>query len=158
MAGLLVRASNLAGEIGHIGLTLGGEYFCIPIQQVQEIQNFQSATSIPSSPSWLKGVINLRGDILSVVDINSFLGLPPVQIDRRTKMIVVQGNRYNTAILAEAVLDVLAILPNEIRSPKEITGGLEKAYIQGAYLAQDAIYAILDINRLLESEQMLQFQ
>lgn len=159
MAGLLVRASGLAGEIGHIGMTLGGEFFAIPVVQVQEIQNYESSTPIPRAPSWLKGVINLRGDIISVVDISSFLGLPPVRLDRKTKLIVVEGEKYNTAIMADAVLDVLAILPNEIRDLNEIAGGrLEKTFVRGAYLSKDTLYAIIDIQRLLGSEQMLQFQ
>jgi purine-binding chemotaxis protein CheW len=156
--GLLVRASGLAGEIGHIGMTLGGEFFAIPVVQVQEIQNYEISTPIPRAPSWLKGVINLRGDIVSVVDISSFLGLPPVRLDRKTKLIVVEGERYNTAILADAVLDVLAIMPNELRDLGALTGRVERTFIRGAYLAKENLYAIIDVQRLLASDQMLQYQ
>jgi purine-binding chemotaxis protein CheW len=154
-SGLLIR--DVASDIAHLGMSLGGEFFCVPVLQVQEIQNYQNATSIPGSPGWLRGVMNLRGDILSVVDISSFLGLSPVRIDRKTKLVVVEGERYNTAILVDAVMEVLAILPNEIRPMEEITGGVEKAFIRGAYLSKETLYAVLDMNRLLESEQMLQF-
>lgn len=156
--GLLTKVGAVAGEIGHLGVSLGSEFFCLPVLQVREIQNYERSTPIPGSPSWLKGVLNLRGDILSVVDISSFLGLPAVRVDRKTKMVVVEGERYSTAILVDAVLDVLAILPREIRPMEEITGAIDRTYVRGAYLSKESIYAILNVHRLLDSEQMLQFQ
>lgn len=154
------KAELLSSTAEHRYLTLGlgEEFLCLPIANVLEIGEFESITQIPGTPSWLKGVLNLRGEILSVVDITSFLGLPALQMGRQTRMVVVEGKSYVAAILADAVLEVITIPPKEIQSVEDAGVSLNKTYARGVFVSRDLLYTVLDAERLLACEPMMQFQ
>jgi purine-binding chemotaxis protein CheW len=155
------RTSNVASyksEHRYITIGISNEFLCIPIGQVREIQEVDNITPVPGTPGWLKGVLNLRGDILSVVDISSFLGLSPVKMGRTTRMVVVEGSKFQAAFVADTVLEVLTIPPKEIKSSEEISGAVNKAYARGVYVSRDLLYSILDVEQLLSCDPMMQFQ
>lgn len=154
------KASLALSTLEHRYLTIGlaNEFLCVPISNCREIQEFDVITSVPCTPSWLKGVLNLRGEIISVVDISSFLGFPPLRISPSTRMVVLEGKKFVTAVLADAVLEVLTIPPKEIKSSDEIGGGVNSQYAKGVFVSKDLLYTVLDVERLLGCEPMLQFQ
>src|SRR5690606_36451158 len=129
-----------------------------PLSNVREIGEIEHITPVRGTPSWLKGTINLRGEILSVVDITSFLGFSPVHMGRTTRMVVVEGSDYVTAILTDNVLDVLTIPPKEIQSVDKIGGNINKAYARGVFVSRDLLYTVIDVTRLLACEPMMQYQ
>ena len=157
----MARRTDLAhSTIEHRFLTLGlsNEFLCVPLGNVLEIGEIESVTPVPGTPSWLKGVLNLRGDIVSVVDITSFLGFPPVRLSRATRMIVLEGRDFVVSILADNVLEVITIPPKEIQPIDKIGGSINKAYARGVYVSRDLLYTVLDVDRLLACEPMMQFR
>lgn len=145
-------------EHRYLTLRLSNEFLCLPIGEVYEISEIETVTAIPGTPPWLKGVVNLRGEIISVVDITSFLGLQSVSMTRQTRVIVVGGERYRTSLLADSVLEVLTIPPKEIKGIEEVGGNINRAYAKGVFVSRDLLYTILDVERLLACEPMMQFQ
>jgi len=145
-------------EHRYLTLGLGNEFLCLPIGNVREIQEVEQITPVPSTPSWLKGVLNLRGDIISVVDISQFLGFAPLRMTLSTRLVVVETKKYRTALLADTVLEVLTIPPKEIKTPDEIGGGVSGAYCRGIFVSKDLLYSIIDVDRLLGCDPMMQFQ
>ena len=141
----------------YITVGIGKDILSIPIYNVVEIQEIESITPLPQTPSWLKGVINLRGDILSVVDLTHFLDMPAISITPQTKLIVLSGSVYQTAIIADSVLEVISIKDNEIEQIKDIRGAAVKI-IRGVYATDEDLYSVLDVESFMADHLMTQFQ
>ncbi len=133
-----------------VTMTIAGQLFGIPVLQVQDVLNPQRITRIPLAPPEVAGSLNLRGRIVTVIDLRSCLGLPPVESDLRTRMSIVvdhQGELYS--LLVDQIGEVLS-LPNADFEHNPPT--LEKrwrAIALGIYRLNQNLLVVLDVARLL---------
>lgn len=128
---------------------LGTEDYGIEIRFVTEIIGIQKITVIPEMPDYIKGVINLRGKIIPVMDVRMRFKLEPRAYDERTCVVVVNIHDSAVGLVVDTVSEVADIPESQIESASGLNRGKANAFIQGIGKIGDDIKIILDVNRLL---------
>lgn len=133
---------------------LGQEYYCILITQVKEVIRIPEVTRIPLAPAFVKGAVNLRGAILSVLDIREFFGLGALEKPVEARIIVTDASGYTVGILADAVLGTDNIEEDLIQQPLATLRQELRNYTKGQIQWQDKILILLDLEKVLKSEEI----
>ncbi len=137
-----------------VSFSVGKEEFAIDILKVQEIIRMAQITSIPNAPSFVEGIINLRGRVIPVVSLRERLGLAKRQSDKDTRIIVVELNGKVTGFLVDGVNEVLRIPSGIIEAPPEITSGVNSKYITSIAKLEDRLIILLDLDKVLLVEEL----
>lgn len=151
------------------GRVLGAQYlvfwlnereFAIKAELVQSVERPAQVTPVPNVTSWIMGVMNLRGSIISVVDLKAFLNLEPTSISTRTRFLALQQNEMMISVIVDGVNEMLAISPETIISMKASLATIPQwiaPYASGSVLVNNRIMVLLDVERLLFSDKMQHF-
>lgn len=134
--------------------TLGNEEYAIDILRVQEIRGYDQVTSIANSPAFIKGVINLRGAIVPIVDLRIKFNLPSVTYDPFTVVIILNVLNRIVGIVVDSVSDVLALMPNEIKPAPEFGGSFDTQYLMGLATVEERMLILVNIEQLMSSQEM----
>jgi purine-binding chemotaxis protein CheW len=137
--------THISESVELLTFKLSDQEYSLDIMSVREIRGWTKATPLPHAPPFIRGVINLRGTVLPVMDLAERLGLPaPVHSDRNV-IIVVKHNETMTGLLVDAVSDIIALSPDDLQPPPEATskGGL--AVIKSLTLIDDRMIRVLDL-------------
>ena len=156
MAGL-ATVSKLAGEtVGQEFLifTLGNEEYGIDILKVQEIRGYDQVTRIANTPDFIKGVTNLRGVIVPIIDLRVKFAQQGVSYDENTVVIVLNFGQRVVGIVVDGVSDVLSLTAEQIRSAPEFAVTLATEYLTGLGALGERMLILVDIEKLLSSEEM----
>ena len=143
---------DAAGQ--YLTFILDGEEYGIDILRVQEIRGWTKTRPIPNAPSWLKGIIDLRGSIVPIIDLRERFSIEPLEYGPATVVIVVRFHeKTNTdqrdiGIVVDAVSEVYSVAPNSIKSAPNISGAIEEQLIQGIAMINDKMIVLLDMDRL----------
>jgi purine-binding chemotaxis protein CheW len=151
MEGVLIMnhaETNVARE-EFLSFRLGNEDYAIDILQVREIRAHEPVTHIANAPAYLKGVINLRGAIVPIVDMRVKLALAKADYDATTVLIILNIASRPVGIVVDAVSDVVKLAPGEIRPPPTWHGGIETGFIKGLASVDDRLLIVMDIAGLL---------
>ena len=142
----------------YLTFTLSGEMFALGILNVKEIIEYGNLTEIPMMPSFIRGVINLRGAVVPVIDLAARFGGQPATVQRRTCIVIVemlQGeDKYDLGIMVDAVSEVLEIAASEIEPPPSFGARIRADFIAGMGKVDGHFVIILDIQRVLSVEEM----
>ena len=138
-----------AQEIELLAFRLGEQEYCVDIMSVREIRGWTRATPLPFSPDHVKGVINLRGTVLPVIDLAVRLGMPPVEGDERNVIIVVAVNGHTAGLLVDAVSDILSIARDELQPPPDLTADKESNCISALTLVDNRLIRVLQLDTVL---------
>ena len=137
---------------------MSNEEYGVNILCVQEIRGWESATPLPNSPAHIKGVINLRGTIVPIVDLRQCFGLEAIEYTPVTVVIVlkVEGTKGSriVGIVVDAVSEVYTISDNEIKPAPDLGDAVNTDYVRGLVDVDKKMVILLEINRLLSMEQM----
>jgi purine-binding chemotaxis protein CheW len=142
-------------------LTFGfaGEEYAVHILAVREIIEYRPATVVPGMPTCIKGVLNLRGTIVPVVDLAIKFGLPETGITPRSCLLVMEadldGDSTAIAVIAESVINVLELAPGDAADPRDFATRVSPNYLAGVVKADDRFVPILDIDKVLTLEELL---
>ena len=143
--------SSVAGK--YLTFLLGDEVYGLEIIKVQEIIGMQSITRIPNTPCHLKGVVNLRGKVIPVIDLRLRFGMESMEVSRKTCIIVVQVSTGDTpvtmGIVVDEVSEVLEISAGEIESAPSFDTNVETSFILGMAKTEDAVRILLDIDKIM---------
>jgi len=134
----------------------GNEYFAIGIQYVNEIIGFQKITVIPETVDYLKGLINLRGKIIPVIDVRLRFKQEPIEYNDRTCIIVINVKNTVVGLIVETIAEVVTIDDENILPPPSL-GRSEKAqnkYVYGIGKVGDSVKLLLDPDKLLNDEEL----
>ena len=134
--------------------TLGSEEYAIDILRVQEIRGYDQVTAIAKSPAFIKGVINLRGAIVPIVDLRIKFNLPSVTYDPFTVVIILNVLNRIVGIVVDSVSDVLALTPNEIKPAPEFGGSFDTQYLMGLATVEERMLILVNIEQLMSSQEM----
>jgi len=139
-----------------VGFTIGAEQFGVDILMVQEIIRAAPITVVPNSPDFVEGVINLRGNIIPVIELRKRLNLYTGEVDKSdTWILILDIAGRITGFIVDSVTEVLKILESSIEPPPEIiVAGLESQYIRGVCEIADKLLILLDFNRILLVEEI----
>ncbi len=134
------------------------EEFAIDIKKVKEIIRVKKSTRVPQAPSFIQGVINLRGDVIPVVDLRKRFGLDATEITNETRTVIVEMRDDLLGLIVDAVTEVLRIDEEEIEPPPKNIAGLKAEYISGVGKVDERLLIILNIEKLLTSEERLKLE
>ena len=134
--------------------TLGEEEYGVDILKVQEIRGYDTVTRIPDTPDFVKGVINLRGTIVPVIDLRLKLRLDEARYDAFTVMIVLNVEDRVVGIVVDSVSDVIPLNADQIRPTPEFGAAVDTRFISGIGTQDDRMLILLDIETLLDSADM----
>jgi purine-binding chemotaxis protein CheW len=149
-------APPTAGAGQYLTFSLSDEHYGADILRVQEIRGWEPVTRIPNQPAYVKGVLNLRGAIVPVLDLRQRFGMAQQGYSQDTVIIVLRVSGMlgirNMGVIVDAVSDVLNAGAADIRSTPELGAGVPTEYISGLVTAGDKMVMLLDVDRLLEDE------
>ncbi|MCP9452501.1 MAG: chemotaxis protein CheW [Nitrospira sp.] len=128
---------------------VGDELYGVDILRVQEIKGYTAVTRIPNTPPSIKGVINLRGTIVPIVELRTVFGMPAMEVTPFTVIIVVVVREKVMGLVVDAVSDVLTIGRQDIQAPPALGARVNVSCLSGIAKAGDKLVALLDIDRLL---------
>lgn len=146
----------------YVTFGLGGELFGVEVTRAREILDVVSVTKVPQTPDYLLGVINLRGQVVPVVDLRVKLGMPKNETTRDTCIIVmdvlVDGETVTVGGLADSVREVLELRDDQIEPPPRLGIKLKTEFIAGMGKVDEQFLILLDIDRVFSSEELAVFQ
>jgi len=128
---------------------LAGELYALPVARIQEIQRARGITRVPHAPPPVRGIANLRGKVLVVVDLRLRLGLPAAVADERSRILVVSSRQRSLGLLVDAAHQVIGLLPSRIEPPPADLMDERSAYLAGVVQLDDSLVIALDIDQLL---------
>lgn len=133
---------------------LADQEFGLELLAVQEIQGFMPITPIPNVPPHLKGVINLRGTVLPVIDLRLKFGLPPVDYSKFTVIIIATVSDRLVGLIVDAVSDVLSASQGEIQPRPDFGDTIDTRFVSGMYRANERLAILLDLPQLLTESDL----
>ncbi len=136
----------------YLTFRLGAEEYGVEILKVQEIRSYSAITPVPNTPRAVKGVMNLRGQIIPVVDLRTKLGLPETAYSRFAVVIVAVISGKVVGLLADGVSDVLAVARTDIQAAPDFGTPVEARLISGIAKAGEKLVILLNVEQLLEEE------
>ena len=156
MEAVAAMAAGQQLETGHETLVfaLGQEEYGIDILKVQEIRGYDAVTTIANSPPFLKGVINLRGTIVPIVDMRIKFNLGNVEYNQFTVVIILNIAKRVVGMVVDAVSDVITLLPEQIKPAPEFGSALKTEYINGLGTIDSRMIIMVDIEKLMTSQEM----
>jgi purine-binding chemotaxis protein CheW len=147
---------NLSGnrENEFLAFTLGREEYGIDILLVQEIRGYEPVTRIANAPAFIKGVVNLRGTVVPVVDMRIKLNLGEPTYDQFTVVIILNIAGRVVGMVVDSVSDVTKLTPDQIQPAPEIGGNFDADYLVGLGTLGERMLILVDIGRLMSSPEM----
>ncbi|MBX3395211.1 MAG: chemotaxis protein CheW [Phycisphaerae bacterium] len=143
---------NGAGTTQIVGFRIGNEEYGVDIMRVQEIILLGHITKMPEVPDYIRGLINLRGHVIPIVDLRTRFGLPRGQSDEHTRIIVVNVGDKTMGIVVDAVNEVLRIGAEQLEPAPSSIAGIDHAYIKGLIKFESKLLILLDIHAILTRE------
>jgi len=141
-----------------LSFKLGAEEYGIDILRVQEIRGYEPPTRIANAPAFVKGVVNLRGVIVPIVDMRVRFNLADVQYNSFTVVIVLNIGHRTMGIVVDSVSDVLELSPDQIKAAPEFSGAIDSSYIIGLGTIKtgdlERMLILMDIERMMTSPEM----
>ena len=144
-----------AGGSQYLTFTLDQEEYGVEILKVQEIKGYSAITPIPNTPSYIKGVMNLRGTIIPVVDLRSKFSLQEAEYNRFSVIIVVTVGTKVMGLVVDAVSDVLNIPNADLQAPPDFGAQVDIAFIKGMTKAGEKLVILLDLDEVLGGEELV---
>ncbi len=133
---------------------LGKEEYGVDILKVQEIRGYEKVTAIPAAPAFLKGVVNLRGTIVPVVDLRTKFGLPVPQDDSHAVVVVLRIAGRVIGAVVDGVSDVVRLAHSDVKPAPELGGVVDASFIAGVATQGGRMILLVDIERLLSTGEL----
>ena len=146
------KTRNAAGE--YLTFVLGDEQYGLEILKVQEIRGYDAVTQIANTPDFIKGVVNLRGKIVPIVDLRIKFHLGKVEYDEFTVVIILNLNGRVVGIVVDGVSDVMALKEDQIRDVPSLVSNIDTKYIVGLASVETQMFILVDIEQLMSSREM----
>ena len=150
-----IRTTYASDDQQYLTFNLADEYYGVDILKVQEIKGYTTVTRIPNTPDFLKGVLNLRGTIVPIVDLRMKFGMGVTEPTSFTVVVVVNVRNRVMGFLVDAVSDVLDMNAKDIQAPPDMGTSVDVTFIAGIGNAQDRLVTLLDIDRVLTEEEVV---
>lgn len=139
----------------YLTFLLAGEEYAVSILAVQEVRGWEQATPMPNTPAFIRGVVNLRGEVVPVVDLRMRFGLPEKEYDDTTVVIVlaveVDGRRRTMGIVVDAVSEVYDVEERALQAAPERAGAISVEFVEGLATVSDTLIIVLSVDSLVRS-------
>jgi len=153
-----VETSDDIHQNQYLTFLLGDEEYGVDILRVQEIRGWDSVTTIPNAPAFIKGVINLRGTIVSILDLRERFGIESVDYNELTVVVVLrvkgEGKDRIMGVVVDAVSEVYHIAENDLKDPPDLGYAINMDYMKGMATVDNKMISILDIDQLMSLKDL----
>lgn len=153
MAEILNSKNELSDILQLVSFKIGNEEFGVDILKVQEIIKIITITNIPNSPSFVEGVINLRGKVIPIIDLRNRLGFEKIAHTKNTRIIVVELSGNTVGFVVDEVSEVLRISKSITEAPPELVTSINSEYITAVGKLEDRILILLDLDKVLNTDE-----
>jgi purine-binding chemotaxis protein CheW len=132
---------------------LDEEIYGINVMQVQEVLRVSEIAPVPGAPDYVLGIINLRGNVVTVIDTRDRLGLSSKEVDDSTRIVIIEADKQVVGILVDSVAEVVDLRMSEVESAPNVGNDESSKYIQGVASRDDELLILVDLNKLLTDEE-----
>ena len=132
---------------------LENEKYGIKVMQVQEVLRMTEIAPVPGAPHYVLGIINLRGNVVTVIDTRRRFGLPDAETDDETRIVIIEADNNVVGILVDSVAEVVDLKSSEIETAPNVGNDESSKYIQGVSSRDDELLILVDVNKLLSDEE-----
>lgn len=150
-----MAAENLVGDevIQLVTFRLKDETYGINVMQVQEVLRISEIAPVPGAPGYVLGIINLRGNVVTVIDTRTRFGLPVGELDDASRIVIIESDQQVVGILVDSVAEVVELQQSEIDAAPNTGNEESSRYIQGVASRDDDLLIVVDLNKLLTEEE-----
>ncbi|CAH0119831.1 MULTISPECIES: chemotaxis protein CheW [unclassified Paenibacillus] len=146
-------------EMKVIVFALGNEEYGIEVDQVRTIERMLPITRVPKTYAFVKGVINLRGVVVPIIDLRGRFGLPETEYTEHTRIVIVAVADMEVGFIVDAASDVIDLNSDQIESPPEVVGGIKAKYLRGvAKIGEDRLLIMLNLPEVLNKSEIIQLE
>ncbi len=145
-------------EYQFVVFKLGNEEYGVPIIQVKEINRLTATTKVPRSPKFVEGIINLRGQIIPIIDLKKRFDLPLTEYTGEARIIVIQVGSHVFGAVVDSVSEVLRVSSASIEPAPQLVCSIDTKYITGVAKVRERLLILLDLDMLLSDEEKVQLQ
>lgn len=153
------QTGDIAQTDQYLTFTLAEETFAVEIVKVREVIDYVHVTRVPRMPAYLRGVINLRGSVVPVIDLRLLLGMPSIEKTVDTCVIIAEvqfeGDVLHLGMLTDSVQEVIDVNPNQIDPPPKMGTVLDTNFIRGMGKRDEGFFIILNIDRVLSVDEVV---
>lgn len=143
----------IENEIQLVAFKLGREEYGVSILQVQEIKRMTDITRVPNTPDYIRGVMNLRGSVLPVLDLKKRLGLQANEVTDDTRIVIVKVEDLNIGLIVDAVSEVMAIDQSSIENAQSVVSGVAANYLDGVGKLDNRLLILLNLEAIIGVNQ-----
>ncbi|MFC5702112.1 chemotaxis protein CheW [Cohnella faecalis] len=149
----------MAEEMKVIVFTLAHEEYGIEVDKVRTIERMIPITRVPKTPAFVKGVINLRGIVIPVIDLRGRFGLEETEPSESSRIIIVAANDLEVGFIVDSANDVLDVASDAIENPPEVVGGVKAKYLRGvAKIGDSRLLILLNLSEVLNRSEIIQLE
>jgi purine-binding chemotaxis protein CheW len=132
---------------------LDNETYGVNVMQVQEVLRMTDIAPVPGAPDYVLGIVNLRGNVVTVVDTRARFGLPPGELTDATRIVIIETDKIIVGIQVDSVAEVVNLRGSEIESAPNVGNDETSRYIQGVFSREGEILILVDLNKLLSDDE-----
>lgn len=152
------RNQKIVEKKEFLSFSLGREEYCIDILKVQEIRGYEMVTPIPNTPAYMKGVINMRGIVVPIIDLRIKLNLESVEYNQFTVIVILSIRGRIVGVVVDSVSDVLGFQPEDIKEAPQLGAAIKTDYIEGLVTIDERMLIIVNIEKLAADEEIVQIE
>ena len=149
MNNMATKAKANDSIVQWVTFRLADEIYGINVMQVQEVLRVSEIAPVPGAPHYVLGIINLRGNVVTVIDTRIRLGLPTAELTDATRIVIIEGAKHVVGILVDCVAEVVDLNMSELESAPNVGNDDSARYIQGVASHGDELLILVDLNKLL---------
>jgi len=133
---------------------LKNQQYGVDIQQIRSIEKLQNITQVPNTSDFIKGVINLRGEVIAIIDLRERLNISVTDITDQTRILIVSVNGVQIGLIVDSATDVLDVNPASIDPSPEIVGDIDVTFVKGVAKLENKLLILLDLARVLSFQEI----
>jgi purine-binding chemotaxis protein CheW len=153
MSNVAAKVNGNDSVIQYVTFRLAEEIYGINVMQVQEVLRVSEIAPVPGAPHYVLGIINLRGNVVTVIDTRIRLGLETTEVTDSTRIVIIEGAKHVVGILVDCVAEVVDLATSEIESAPNVGNDESAKYIQGVASRDGELLILVDLNKLLTDEE-----
>ena len=153
MANVATNANTNDAVVQWVTFHLADETYGINVMQVQEVLRVSEIAPVPGAPHYVLGIINLRGNVVTVIDTRIRLGLTTSEVTDSTRIVIIEGAKHVVGILVDCVSEVVDLAMSEVETAPNVGNDESAKYIQGVASRDDELLILVDLNKLLTDEE-----
>lgn len=149
-------SDNDSGNVDHrqcVTFRLDNEIYGINVMLIQEVLRVTEIAPVPGAPNYVIGIINLRGNVVTVIDTRMRFGLPPKEMDDATRIVIIEAENQTVGIVVDSVSEVVDVNASEIETAPNVGNDETARYIEGVVSRDEELLILVDLNKLLTEDE-----